>query len=151
MAKLDVIDFTPVLDTSQYAQHDVLWVAKEIPGFFNDPVTPRRLTSVVGVDEDDENVTFELLFFNADVTLGTLNGAINITDADMRKYLGSVVLVTADMTDTINSRGYFRGSINLILKGSGLSTSVWCAGVLRSASTPTYATASDIKLKLGVE
>lgn len=149
--KMDVFDFTPVLDTAQYAQNDVLWIAKEIPGFFTDLYTPRTLQTVVGVDEDDENVVFDIYFFNADATLGTLNGAINITDADMRKFVGAVVLATGDMIDFINSRGYSKTNIGLEMAPSGSSTSIWCAGCLRSAATPTYATASDIKLKFGVE
>lgn len=148
---MDVIDFTPVVDTAQLAVGDIMWIAQELPGFFPDPVRPRKLISVTGIDEDDENVVFDILFFNAAVTIGTINGAINITDADLRKYLGGVVLATGDMIDTINSRTYCKTGINLVMKGSGVSTSVWIAGVLRSAATPTFAAATDIKLKFGVE
>lgn len=149
MAFSYVVDFTPVLDTSQYAQHDVLFIATEVKDFFADKVNAINLMSVIALDGDDQNIIFDLIFSNADITLGTINGAVNISDADAAKIIGYVVFAAGDVNDTINSRLLAKNGINQIMKSSGTTTSVWISGVLRGAGTPTYS-ASGMKMKIGL-
>lgn len=148
MAQGNVYDFTPVLDTNIYADGDVMFIAKELPDFFPSKHETRALHSVIVVDGDDQNVAFDLIFSNADITLGTLNNAISISDADAAKIIGIVKFATTDAVDTINSRMFFRASIGQVLRASGTTTSVWISGVTRGG-TPTY-TASGMKIKIGV-
>lgn len=143
---MQVIDVTPVLDTSAYADNDVLFVPVAIPAYRADGANgpARKLVSVVILDEADQAQDIDLIFFDGNVTLGTINGAVNISDADARKILGSVSVVIADYCDTINSQVATKRDVNLIMQNPA-----YIGGVLRSG-TPTYA-ASSLKIKLGFE
>jgi hypothetical protein len=143
---MQVIDITPVLDTSAYADNDVLFVPIALPTYraANQTGPARKLVSVVILDEADQAQDIDLIFLNGDATLGTFNGAVNISDADARKILGTVSVLIADYCDTINSQVATKRDINLIMQNP-----TYIAGVLRSG-TPTY-TASSLKIKLGFE
>lgn len=144
----DVLDLTPVLDTSIYADGDVLFVATEIANFFTELGGKRALHSIIVSDGDDQNVAFDLVFSNASITLGTINAAVSISDADAAKIIGVVSFATTDAVDLINSRLFHKESIGLVLESAGVTTSVWVAGISRGG-TPTY-TASGFKIKIGV-
>jgi hypothetical protein len=144
---IDVITFTPVLETSILADNDVFFVPIEVPQIFNKKL-PRVLQSVIVLDGDDQNVDFDLVLFNASATLGTLNAAVSISDADAAKIIGYVKMVAStDANDLINSTLYAKSGIGMVLESSGVSESLWVGGVVRSG-TPTY-TASGMKIKLG--
>ena len=140
--------FTPVLETSILADNDVFFVPVEVTGVFDHPGQSLALHSVTVLDGDDQNTDFDLYFFDASVTLGTLNAAVSISDTDAAKCLGSVRMEAAtDSDDLINSRLFCKRGIGLALQASTSSTSLWVGGVVRSG-TPTY-TASGMKIKLG--
>ena len=144
---LNVYDITPVLETSALADNDVFFVPIEIPMVF-DKGLPRKLVSVVVLDGDDQDSDFDLFFFSATVTLGTLNSAVSISDADAAKALGCVsITAAANSNDLINSRLFVKSAIDLVMQGT--TNSLWVGGVVRSG-TPTY-TASGMKIKLGFE
>lgn len=145
----DVIGVTLVADTSAYADADVLAVPQEITGIFNGDRRTRKLQSVVVLDESDQGTAIDLIFFDADATLGTINDAISISDADARKILGVLSIAAADFKDHINSKLATKTGVGLILKAADDSSSLWIGAVVRSG-TPTYA-AGAIKLKLGFE
>lgn len=144
----DVIDATLVLDTSAYADGDVLSVVAELASFFPNPAGSRLLESLIVIDEDDQGVGFDLLFMNATATLGTINTAPSISDADARKIIGKVSVVASDYIDLGGNRIACLSGINQVLKAASGATSVWIATITRSG-TPTY-TASGLKLKIGV-
>ena len=142
---INVYTFTPVLETSILADDDVFFVPIEVPQVF-DKGLARELQSVVVLDGDDQNTDFDLFFFNATVTLGTLNAAVSISDADAAKALGCVSMVAATHSnDLINSRLFVQKGIGLVMEGE--TASLWVGGVVRSG-TPTY-TASGMKITLG--
>lgn len=142
-----VIDVTLVLDTNAYADNDVLAVVQEITGVFDYAGGVRTLQSIVLLDEDDQAQDIDLVFFNATATLGTINAAVSISDADARKLIGKVSILIADYVDLINSQAAVKTGIGMVMKAAAASTSLWVGAVLRSG-TPTY-TAAGIKLKLG--
>lgn len=141
----DVYTIVPVLEPAILADNDVFFAPTEIPLVFELSKT-RVLQSIVVVDGDDQAVDVDLVFFNANVTLGTLNAAVSISDADAAKAIGSVSLLAAThVTDLINSTLYTKTGIGLPLKGA--TNSLWVGGVVRSG-TPDY-TASGMTIKLG--
>lgn len=141
-----VVDVTPVLDTSIYADNDVMFVPIEVPHVFKELGGRRALHSIVVVDGDDQNTDFDLIFFNATATLGTINDAVSISDADAAKIIGYVRCEAAtDSNDIINSRLFIKTGVGIQMQG--VTTSLWLAGVVRSG-TPTYS-ASGMKIKLG--
>lgn len=140
----------PVLDTSAYADNDVLFAATEIKNAFTYAGGVAELESCVIIDKSDQNQEIDLLFFSETVTLGSVNGAINISDADAEKFLGALRFVPATHGyDLINSTAYSMQGIGLLMQAAAGSQSLWVAGVCRSG-TPTYA-ADGIAIKLGLK
>lgn len=144
------IDFVPVLETSILADNDVFFIPIQVPGVFK-AGQPAKLISVQVVDTDDQGTDFDLYFFNASATLGTLNAGITINDTDAAKALGQVVITAAaNGTDMINSWLFVKTlDEGIVMTPADGSTSLWVGGVVRSG-TPTY-TASGMKIKLGFE
>ena len=146
VASENVFDVTLVLDTSIYADGRVLFIGQEITNFFPAAGAVRVVQNLVVLDEDDQGVGFDLLLFNADPTIGTINVAPSITDANARKFIGKVSIAAGDYIDLGGSRVADITPIGKAIKGT--TTSLWIAGITRSG-TPTY-TASGIKMKIGV-
>ena len=144
---LDVVDVTLVADTNAYADNDVLAVAQALSGVFRSSKDVRILDSVVLLDEAGQGVDVDLIFFDGAVTLGTINEAVSISDADARKVVGFVSVVAADYTDLVNSKVAVKTDVGLLLKADGDATDLYVGAVVRSG-TPTFA-ASSLKLKLG--
>jgi hypothetical protein len=144
------IDFVPVLETSILADNDVLFIPIQVPGCFKAGESA-KLISVQVIDTDDQGQDFDLYFFNASATLGTLNAAVSISDTDAAKAVGQVVITAAaNGTDMINSWLFVKTlDEGIVMTPADGSSSVWVGGVIRSG-TPTY-TATGFKIKLGFE
>ncbi|PPE78319.1 hypothetical protein C3941_19860 [Kaistia algarum] len=142
----DVFDVTLVLDTSAYADNDVLFIGQEITNFFSAAGGKRMIQNLAVIDEDDQGVGFDLLLFNADPSIGTINSPPSISDANVRKFLGKVSVAAGDYIDLGGCRVADVTPIGKELKG--VTTSLWIAGITR-LGTPTY-TAAGLKLKIGV-
>jgi len=146
MSQLNVYEVTPVLEAAILADNDVFFVPIEIPQVFEKGLA-RELVSAIVLDGDDQATELDLIFFNADATLGTLNAAISISDADALKVVGAVSFVAADAVDLINSTMFVRRGIGLVMAPAAASRSLWVGGVVRSG-TPDY-TVSGMRIKLG--
>lgn len=144
-----VKEVTPVLDTAIYAANDVLFVPIEIPNVGRVDGGNVVLNNLLALDEDYETAfAFDLVFLRSNVSLGVLNGAVAITDSNAREILGVVKIAATDVEDIVNSRLYFRTDLSVQMQLASTSRSLWVGGILRSG-TPTFTTASDMKLKLG--
>ena len=146
MAK--IIEFTPVLEAAILASGDVMMAVQEIAGVFKAGQS-NKLISVQVIDTDDQGQSFDLYFFNASATLGTLNAAITINDTDAAKSIGQVSFTAAaNGTDMINSWNFVKFlDEGIVMKPLDTSSSLWIGAVCRGG-TPTY-TASGFKIKLG--
>ena len=143
----EVITFTPTLNASVLANNEVFMVDYEVKGVFNKNL-PRKLTSIVVLDGDDQNVAFDLVFSSAAITLGTANDVVSISDANAANVLGVVKFVVATHAqDFINSIVFVMANIGLIMQGT--SSSLFVSAIVRSG-TPTF-TAAGMKIKLGFE
>lgn len=144
------VDFVPVLETSILADNDVFFIPIQVPGCFKNG-EPAKLIYVQVIDTDDQGTDFDLYFFNASATLGTLNSAVTMNDTDAAKAIGYVAMTAAaNGVDNINSWQFTKfldEGIPMTPVDGG--TSVWVGGVVRSG-TPTY-TATGFKVKLGFE
>lgn len=145
----DVLDLTFSLDTSIYADNDVLAAPQELTGAFRADGASLTLESIVLLDEDDQAQEIDIVFMNVTGSLGAENAAAAPTDAVARTIIGIVNIATTDYSDLANSQLATKRSLGLRLKAAGGSTSLWVGAILRSG-TPTY-TASGIRLKLGVK
>ena len=144
---MNVIDVTLVADTNAYADGDVLAIPQEIVNSVAEAGTARQLTSIVVIDSDDQGTAIDLIFFDASASLGTINTAIDISDADAAKIVGIVAIAAGDFKDLINNKVAVKTGIDLVMKAASTSASLWVGAVVRSG-TPTYS-AGGIKLKLG--
>lgn len=142
-----VKSLTPTLDTNAYADGDVLFVSTELSGLTKKTGGRLELHSVIASDGDDQNIGFDLVFSNAQITLGTINAAVSISDADAATIVGYCSLTTTESKDLINSRLFVLGNIGITMQLADTASSLWVAGIVRGG-TPTYS-ASGMKLKFG--
>lgn len=142
---VDVFDVTLTLDTSAYADGDILADTQSVGAVFLNSGGGRTLMSVHVLDEDDQGMGFDLIFLDANTSLGTENAAPSISDANARGIIGRVAMSSADFYDIGGSRIATRTGVNLPLQGNASST-LYVAAISRG--TGTYS-ASGIRLKLG--
>lgn len=142
----EVYDLTLTLDTSAYASGDVLSATAELANFFPTATAKRIITSVRVLDEDDQAGDFDIIFLDANKSLGTANAAASITDADARSIIGLVAVASSDYKDLGGNQVAVISNIGQVVKANG-STSIWIGTVSRAAKTYT---AAGIRLKIGV-
>lgn len=142
----DVIDVTLSLDTSAYADLDVLADTQSVSSVARVNAGVVILESITVIDEDDQKQGFTLIFLDTNNSLGTENSPPNISDANARQILGFVKILAADYVDLGGvSIACIRG-IGLEMKAAAGVTTMYVGAILNG--TGTY-TASGIKLKLG--
>lgn len=142
-----VLDLTPVLDTSIYADNDVAFVPIELTGVSDVQGGVVKLVSAVCFDGDDQGTEIEVFLTTNSGSVGTINGALNPTDAIADDIVGRVHFVT--FNDLINSMQCVLTGQDQIIQLAAGATSLYAFGVVRSG-TPTY-TASGMKFKFGFE
>lgn len=142
-----VKDVTPVLDTSIYADNDVLFVPIEITSVSDVQGGVVKLVSAVCFDGDDQGTEVEVFLTTNSGSVGTINGALSPTDAIADDIVARLHFST--FNDLINSQNSILTAQDQIIQLAAGSTSLYAFGVVRSG-TPTY-TASGMKLKLGFE
>ena len=137
------VTVTPVLDTNAYAAGDVLFAATELD--FGNQLVSGIIKHVSILDADDQAAqTITLYFAGETFTLGTVNSAISISDADAAKLLGTGTATTS--TDLVNSRFGQNTDLGLPFTVNGGSLFVAAS----TGGTPTH-TASGIRLRVTIE
>lgn len=139
-----VIRHTLTVETSQYADNDLLFDVDEIENVFEGANKTGVIYAATLHDADDEAADITLFFTDSSTSWGTVNSAVNVADAQMESVLGYVQFAAADYDDLTNSRIAFKNNLNIPIKGPKL----YVAGLTNS--TPTYAAATDLKLTLGI-
>lgn len=104
------------------------------------------IRAILITDADDEaSTTQNVWFFRSQPTVIATNAAFALADADLEKVIG-VRLLDAEF-DAINGRlRYEECNIPYVTDGNSL----WLQ-LESEAGTPTYAAATDIKIKLFIE
>lgn len=143
----DLIDVTLSLDTAQYASGDVLAATQEVANAVATNGAKCLLHSVVVLDKDDQGQALDLVFLRTNVSLGSENSAVAITDTDAEQVLGIVSIAAGDYNDLGANRVATMPGVGLVLEADAASTSIYLAAV--SKGTGTY-TASGIIVKLGL-
>lgn len=142
-----VVDFTPTLDTSIYADNDVLFISTEVTGITDIAGGTVKLVSGVCFDGDDQGTEVEVFFTTSATTPGTINGALSAADTVFDDIVGRLHFAT--FNDLINSQNSILTGQDQIIQLASGATSLYAFGVVRSG-TPTY-TASGMKFKFGFE
>lgn len=141
----DTITITCSLDTSAYADGDVLFATQEIANAVRNNGDTCILQSVHVVDIDDQGVEMDLVFFNANTSLGTENSAPDIDDTEVLTTLGTVNV--PDWIDLGANQIATVTGIGLLLEAGAATTSLYVAGITRGA--PTHS-ASGLQITFGL-
>lgn len=130
------------LDTAIYASGDVLAVTQPITGAMREVDRTGILQSFMLIDEDDQGMALDVIFLDANVSIGTLNAAISIADVDARHILGIVSIATGDWNDVGASRIATKTNLGILVKPATGTQDIYVA--LVSKGTGTY-TVNGIK------
>lgn len=142
----DVITIDATPDTSALADGDVAFATQEVAGFSTGENITSILQSVVIADPDDQGIGIDLIFFNANTSLGTENSAPDIDDTELLTVIGRVQVGAGSFYDLGANRVACVYGIGLPMK-AGTGGSIWMAGIARGA--PTYA-GGHLQIQLGV-
>jgi len=133
-----------VLDTLIYATGDVLAATAAINLGTHLPTVPRRglIEGVTVLDKDDTGAAFDLVFFDANVALGTVNNPPTITDVAAENILAVIPVSTfVDLGGAQHARPIFDPIPFALHAGTSLAIAAISRG------TGTY-TAAGIRLKM---
>lgn len=142
-----IVRFTPTVDTSAYAANDVLFDTTAVT-ISNDSSAAARgaVLSASILDRDDEaSQTITLFFLRSNVSLGTINSAISITDDNAAEIIGTCAVTTS--TDLINSR--YGETSGLVIPFELTGPTLYVAAI--TGGTPTFTSASDIRVRLSIQ
>ena len=146
---IDWIQVTPTLDTSIYANGDLLFDATVITSACLTTGGRVELVSLLVLDEDDQGTAIDLYITQLSASWGSINSPPAISDANARGIQGYIPIAAADFKDLGGCRiaqPRVAQAIGVICESTG-SANLYIAGVVNSG-TPTY-TASGIKISLG--
>ena len=146
---VDWIQVTATVDTSIYASGDLLFDVATITSAALISGGSAELVCVSVLDEDDQGTAIDLYITNLSTTWGTINNAVNISDAVGRGIQAYIPIAAADFKDLGGCRfaqPRVAQSVGVVCETSG-SANLYVVGVCASG-TPTY-TAAGIRINLG--
>jgi len=143
---LKITNVTLSLDTSAYASGDVLADSQIISACLRENDGTGTITNVTLTDVDDQGQGLDLLFLDANVSLGTENSAPSISDANAANILGWVRI---NASDWIDLGGVRLASVpcTIPVKGVSGADDLYIAAISRG--TGTY-TASGIVVRVAI-
>ena len=144
---VDLIDVTTTCDTSGTDNNDVLFDYVEIPNAVSVKGGSAIIQSIQVLDEDDVGTTLDLVFQTDNTSLGTVDAAVSITDANARDILGFVSVSSYFDGDTWQMAT--KTNIGLVVKAASTTRSIYVAGVNRNGGSVTH-TVNGIKLRIGI-
>lgn len=149
-----IIAVAPTLDTNAYASGDRMGSIMEFSGAVRHAGGQGMIESLVVLDKGDQALAFDIMFFDQLPTVASSdNDALSITDAEMEKYLGHIVVASADFKDMGGNQVATYKSLGLLIRNAKSKandpdkTSIWAICVAREAQTRA---ATDLKFRLGV-
>ena len=152
---VDLITVIPTVQTGTTdADGDLLFDALEIPNAVAVNGGSCILQSVSVFHKADENVTFDLVFFQVTQDLGaagaalTWGGSSETTNADNAVLLGHVSV--SDWCDLVDVQIATKSNIGLVLQAASGTKSIFCAGICRSAATGDHDATTNIDIRFGI-
>jgi hypothetical protein len=141
-----IVRFTPVVDTSAYAAGDVLFNTTAVTVADTAAATRGTILSASIVDRDDEaSQTITLYFLRSNANFGTINAAPSITDDGAFEIIGTATVTTG--TDLGGCK--FGESSGLVIPFELTSNTLFVAAT--TGGTPTFSSASDIRVRLSLQ
>jgi hypothetical protein len=138
-ARTAIIAFTPTLDTNAYATGDRMGsiTAISLP-YAGQPVT---ILGLQVLDRAKQSAAMDLLFFKTLPTVASAdNAAIDISDTEMDKCIGSIELVDTEYVALATASVSTFRNVGLSLMPDADSNTIYCVAISRGS--PTYAAGS---------
>jgi hypothetical protein len=145
-----IIEHTLSVETGALADNDVIADTETMEGFFSYINGSGIITSIVLLDKADQGTAIDLIFLNDLVVLGTENSAISITDSNADAIVGGISIAAGDFDDLIASQIAMKHDLHIPVKAKEGTMQLFIGAVVRSG-TPTYSSATNITLKIGLE
>ena len=142
-----VFEVTLSLDTNAYASGDVLADTQAMTACMRVNQGTAVIHSITLLDEDDQAQALDLLFLRTDVTIGTENSAVSVSDANAREIMGVVEVAAADYVDLVGSQIVTKTNVGIVVDAAAGADDLYVAAISRG--TGTY-TASGIRLMVGL-
>lgn len=140
------VTLTP--DTSALAAGDVMADTQVVTNAIRVVDGIGLLQSLVLIDKADQTAAgIDLVFFDANVSLGTENEAPSITDSNAENILGIVSLASTDFIDLGGCKVATKVALALVVKAALGTRDIYVAAIARG--TPTQ-TANSLVLRLGI-
>lgn len=143
-----VVSVTPTVDTSIYASGDVIGGLMTFSNAVGYQSTTGIVTSATVSDKNSTASDLELWVFSSNPSASTFTdqAAFTIADADITKVISVISLGSTSRFDAANNGVKYLGSISCPVS----TTSKTLYAVLVSRGTPTFATSSDVTVKLAI-
>lgn len=145
-----LLDLNPNLANLSYASGQVMGSVVEIPRAVLDTKGTGWLESLLILDNDKQNLSFDVVLFDeAPVnSIGADGAAYGLAQADRDKLIGRISVKASSYEDHGNLSEATYSGFRLPIEVEQESKSLFVALVARGAAT--YTAATSLKLKLGV-
>ena len=146
MARYQVVEVTPTLDTNAYASGDRVGSIHTITGAGPAGFHGAVLESITVIDKDAQGAALKVHFFDALPTVASAdNAAIDLTDAQAAKFIATVSIATGDYLATASNKLAFTQPTRAIpmcpSAANGVKETLYA--VVTTTGSPTY-TASGL-------
>lgn len=148
MPQTVVRSLTLSLDTSAYANGDVIAATQELTDAVKGIDGWGTIESLTVIDNDDNGQVFDVWIMDSNVAMGTENAAPNISDTNALYILGKIPVAAADYVDLGGSKVASLRNVGLPIKPADGTTSIYVA-VVNGTGTPTYS-AAGVTLRFGI-
>lgn len=143
------VEVTPTLDTNAYGANDRVGTVQTIAAAAIKGGKTALLTSLTVIDKASQGVALSLFFFRELPTVASDdNAALEISDAEMAKCVGHVIVATGDYQATSANKVACVKNIQLAMESGQADGNLYV--VLMTTGTPTYA-ASSLVFKYNFE
>ena len=163
-----VIRITPTVTGVTYANNDILFDTTEVPLAVGKKGECSKLVSAMIVSKSNSLFDLELFFCQVNQSVGTVNAARNVSDADWAtaKVLGRLTLdSSADnynygngrvhnfdrQSETYETTDQWKSRFPVLLQAAAGSTSVFTFAFVTGTDVTPELSVGDIELVLGVE
>ena len=163
-----VIRITPTVTGVTYANNDILFDTTEVPLAVGKKGECSKLVSAMVISKSNSLVDIELFFCQVNQSVGTVNAARNVSDADWAtaKVLGRLTLdSSADnynygngrvhnfdrQSETYETTDQWKSRFPVLLQAAAGSTSVFTFAFVTGTDVTPELSVGDIELVLGVE
>lgn len=143
-----VLEATLSLSTNQYASGDVLAATQSLDASaFLENGDAAVVQSIQVIDFDDQAQDLDIVLLRSNVSIGTENSAVSVSDANADEILAIIEVTSDDYVDCVNSQIAHIANVGLMIQALSTDDALYIAAISRG--TGTY-TASGILVRVGL-